>query len=346
MTTSAESKRTANQGLEGSAEQRRCSVPTALRAAALPQPRRWAHMNNQIITVVLAILSLCVQGCTTFIATASYPSAPSSEPDTYHTLLLTYKFNNKTYQISHNWHCSYKSVWAANNGWTVRSTSSSNYFSRALDESTYLYISVAPCAEEGQYMPAIVEVRNLAEKPEIKLVSPGFYHACTTGGNASNVIESRIIRTNEPREDSVLTDRELSVVNEVQKYEYEALPVYVFSEQQWRLYPGLAVNLLTLNKITTPREYNAQFLHDDHFNNQFPYLPLKSNEVVFATPTERHWEIVEGQKAVRILARKKDSNEKIKRNVHFKATVLNDWNAIYDPATKSIYRWGFTQRCF
>ena len=31
-----------NQGLEGSAEERRSSVPVALRAPAPPQPRRWA----------------------------------------------------------------------------------------------------------------------------------------------------------------------------------------------------------------------------------------------------------------------------------------------------------------
>jgi hypothetical protein len=35
-----------NQGLEGSAEQRRCSVPVALRAPAPPQPRRSASQQS------------------------------------------------------------------------------------------------------------------------------------------------------------------------------------------------------------------------------------------------------------------------------------------------------------
>jgi hypothetical protein len=36
-----------NKGLEGRAEERRSSVPVALRATAPPQPRRWASCSDR-----------------------------------------------------------------------------------------------------------------------------------------------------------------------------------------------------------------------------------------------------------------------------------------------------------
>ena len=80
-------KMTPNQGLEGSAEQRRYSVPTALRAAAPPQPHRWTsesgeRMGNadksrgvsavRIATLVTAAMLVLIAGERAFAA--EYPA--------------------------------------------------------------------------------------------------------------------------------------------------------------------------------------------------------------------------------------------------------------------------------
>ena len=294
------------------------------------------------------MLFLGIQGCTTVVAAAGYPTASTAPQTSYHTLTLVYKSTDKPIEVIHKWHCTYEKIFSTNDGWSIRANSSSNAAIRMLGPDKYLYVLVPACNKEGDYVPPIVEVKHPAAVPEATLISSGFYGSCKSDKYSDNIISSRVTVTNIPSIDTVLSDEESLVFEQINSFTYSALPIHVVNEKELNAYPELAKNLSMLRDTTSATDYYARFRPGTPTSKRFPVpLPDSSDKnIVFAKYVDQKWIFIEGEKSVNFRPHKKGTADQLNHVVSFKGKNLTDWDAVYDPQSRSIYQWSFEQKCF
>lgn len=322
-------------------------------------------MPHQIV-ITIAFSATLLSGCTAFIATATFPSAPAMPPNSAAELAFEIAFAGKTIPVYYRWACLYSRGWAANTGtWSVSESITNQAFVKKLAQNKYLYVALPSCAEDNGTLPRIVEFDLAGGRPAPKLISAAFYDDCKQLEDTGRVSRYRKVNAPIQGSPSQMDSDEQKALEIIEGYEYEVLPVGLVRESIWSKYPDLSELLLTMKQPVTGREFAEHFLARNDSpawrfilkGNEFPWdhqmYYRDSPEMSYAQVSNGAWKISAqpsgNNEPFSVLKKYRGENDKgdspiTKVNAFGKEIGM--FGQAYDPSTRTIAIVKNTTKCF